>query len=355
MGRRLAALLAFLMAAFIAAPASACSMAEGYRIPTNFELVRRAELIVLARVVSGPDAMSTSGQDDWVTLETVRVLKGRAPAEPLRVAGTLAWDGTAMVSMPTPLGPSHFSAGLGACIRLFYPRGGLLVAMFERTPEGLRQIANAWSRAVEDVEAPDGIWVRAVEAYVAAQQGVADSGLRVAAEARLATLRAEADDLPAQAIAEDLQHYLDATAPGGPIRRGGARWNWLDTPDSTTALLLGASLDTTVGLRCERDGATLGVNAFRRPGTPQLALVIGERRFEAEGETRAALGPGVETVSGTIPFTPALAEALRTLPAPAGVAVDGAVVSAPPGDVLQKLAGRCAALLAPAGAVPPAG
>ena len=346
MGRRLAALLAFLTAAFLAAPAMACSMAEGYRIPTNFELVRRAELIVLARVVSGPDAMSTSGRDDWVTLETVRVLKGSAPAEPLRVAGTLAWDGIAMVSLPTPLGPSHFSAGLGMCIRLFYPRGGLLVAMFERTPEGLRQIADAWSRAVEDVEAPDGIWVRAVEAYVAVQQDVPDGGLRAAAEARLAALRLRAGDLPAQAIADDLQHYLDVTAPGGEVRRGGGRWTWLGTPDSTMAMLVGAAPNTRVALRCVQGGTALSVVAFGHPGTPQLAFVIGERRFEAEGEARAAPGEGSETVSGTIPFTPALAEALRTSPAPAGLAVDGVAFVATPGDVLQKFALRCAALLA---------
>jgi hypothetical protein len=353
MGRRFAASLIFLVTALLAAsPASACSMAEGYRIPSNFELVRRAELIVLARVVSG--SATIEGRDARVLLEPVRVLKGALPAEPLSVSGALTFGDRPMESMPTPLGPSHFSAGLGACVRLFYPRGGLVVALFERRPEGLQTIWAAWGRTAEDVEAPDGIWVRAVETYVAAQQGVADSGLRAAAEARLAALRAQAGNLAAQAIADDLQHYLDATAPGGRVRRGDAVWNWLDTPGGAAAMLLGASPETAVGLRCAHGGTALGVDAFGRPGTPQLAFVIGGRRFEAESEARAAPTPGVETVSGTIPFTPALAEALRTLPAPAGVAVDGAVVSAPPGDVLQKLALRCAALLAPAGVAAPA-
>lgn len=336
------------MAAFIpVAPAVACSAREGYRVPTNFEIVRRADLIVLARVASGPPEVRDLGPDDWVVLETVRVLKGTAPAEPLRIAGALGWNGHAIPSLPTPLGPSHFSAGLGACIRMFYPQGGLLIAMFEQTPEGYRQIASPWARAVEDVEGPDGIWVRAVEDYVAAQHGVADADLRAVAEAHRAALAGQRGDLAAQAIAADLQYHLDETDPQGRVTRGGAQWSWLDMLDGAAATIVGHTPGAATGVRCEAGQPTMRIDAINIEGTPELALAIGDRRFEAEGEERIQMQEGTRAVSGRIAFTPELAEAMRTSPAPAGSFVGGtAQLLAPPGDVLQKLALRCAVLLA---------
>jgi hypothetical protein len=352
-GRRLAGLLIVLAAALLGTPAAACSMAEGYRIPSNFELVRQAELIVLARVVSG--ATDLDSRDTWVTLEPVRVLKGSLPAEPLRVLGVISLNGQPVPSMPTPLGPSHFSAGMGACIRLLYPQGGLVLALFERTPEGLRPMWAAWARLAEDVEGPEGIWVRAAETYIAVQQSVADGDLRAAAERRMAALRAQAGDLAAEAIAEDLQHYLDATAPGGPVRRDAPAWLWLDTPEATGALLAGAGGQNGIGLRCERGGAALRIDRFGAEGTPQLTLLAGGQRFAAEGESRTTLPDGTRSVTGTVAFTPTLAGAMRTSPAPAGVEAAGsAPVTAAPGDVLQKLALRCAALLTPGTAAVPA-
>ena len=348
---RLIGLALLLGAALFAAPAAACSMREGYRTPTNFELVRQADLIVVARVVSGPTDLNAG--DTWVTVEPVRVLKGTLPAEPLRVPGVLGLDGE---SLPTPLGPSHFSAGMGACIRLFYPQGGLILAMFERKPEGMQPLWAALGRATEDVEAADGVWVRVAEAYAALQRDVSDAGLRAAAETRLAALRAMPDDFLAQAMAIDLQHYLDVTAPGGPGRRTDAGWGWLDMPGAAGALLGAPGSTTGLGLRCERGAPALRADLFGRPGTAQLALEIGGRRFEVDGEARRTLQNGQEeSISGTLAFTSALAEAMRTSPLPASLLVDQArTLTAAPGDVLQKLALRCAALLAPGTGAPPA-
>ena len=348
MGCRFAALLFLLGAAFGARPASACSMNEGYRTPTNFELIRQADLVVVARVVSG--ATDLNSRATWVNVEPVRVLKGSLPAEPLRVLGVLGIQGETLPSMPTPLGDSHFSAGMGACIRLFYPQGGLILAMFKREPEGMRPLWAAFGRATEDVEAVDGVWVRAAQAYVAIQQGVADGGLRAAVESRLPVLRAQTDDLFAQAVVRDLQYYLDETAPGVRVRSTARGWAWLDTPGVTGVLLPGPDGGTRIGLHCERGERVMHLDLFGGTGTPRLTLLAGGRRFEGEGEARMSL-PDASGVTATIPFTPALAETLRTSPAPAGLEVAGsAPVTAPPGDVLQKFALRCAALLAPAAA-----
>jgi len=344
--RRFFILILALGAAGLDRPARACSMTQPYRVPTNFELVRRADLVVLARVVSG--ATDLNGRDSWVTLEVVRVLKGTRPAEPLRLMGAIRWNGRAIPSMPTPLHASHFSAGLGACIRVFYSQDGLVVAMFEHGAEGFMPIWAAFARLAEDVEGPDGIWVRAAETYVATQRNVPDSGLRAAAEARMTALRAERDDLAAQAMADDLQDYLDATAPSPSALPRRPRWSWADTGDGVGAGLQGPTEGTGAGLRCERGQTALHLDLFGRAGTPALAFEIGGQRFAAQGVSRVTLPGGPEIASGTLPFSPDLVTVLRTSPAPARIIVDDRPLSvATPGDVLQKLAFRCAALLTP--------
>src|SRR5687768_1387760 len=84
-----------------AAPALACSVADGYRIPTNFELVQEAELIVVGRIVSGPD--EATGIEPQVLIEPVRVLKGTVPPAPLMLIGALRWNGRDIPSAPTSL------------------------------------------------------------------------------------------------------------------------------------------------------------------------------------------------------------------------------------------------------------
>ena len=351
--RRFFVLLLALAGAGQGWPAHACVMADSYRVPTNFELVRRADLIVLARVVSG--ATNLDGREAWVTLEVVRTLKGTPPPQPLRLMGAIRWNGRALPSMPTPLRASHFSAGIGACVRIFYSQDGLVLAMFERSAEGLVPLWAAFSRQAEDVEGADGIWVRAAEAYVAAQRNVPDSGLRAAAEARMAVFRAQTADLAAQAIADDLQDYLDASGPDRADRRRRARWMWADTLDAAGAGLPAPGEGTGAGLRCERGDSVLHLDVFGRTGTPALGFQIAGQRFMAQAVAPTSLPGGPHGVSGTLPLSPALAAMLRTSPAPAGVIVDGAPLAlAAPGDVLQKLALRCAALLSP-GTSPTAG
>lgn len=324
-----------------AAPAAACSLAPGYRIPSNFELVHGADLIVLARVSRAAGSL--------VELAPVRALKGRLGGEPLRLVGSIGWGDAPLMPSPTPLRAVHFSAGAGACVRTSYPRGGLVVAMFRRTAGGLSQLGSAFARTAEDVEGEDGLWVRAVETYAAAQAGVDAPGLRRAAEDLRARLAPRRDHLPSQAMADDLQAYLDRTAPGGPLLRGGSRWAWIGGTDGAAATIHGSTPGPSAGFRCTAGEPALRVDLAHVDGAPRLALAIGDRRFEAEGEERLTMAGGTQVGSGLIPFTPELAAAMRSSPAPAGIAVDGTpLLIAAPADVLQKLALACAAVLSPA-------
>jgi hypothetical protein len=351
---RLAGLLLGIFAFLSATPAAACSVVRGYRVPSNFELVHRADLIVLARVASGPTSF-TADREPRVMLAPVRTLKGLHGGGPLAVHGVIGSHGVPLISAPTPLRAPHFSALGGACIRTNYPEGGLVVAMFEHTPEGLRQIGAPFARAVEDVESEDGLWVRAVGEYLAAQRGVAPSALRAAGERLRAALAARRDDFDAQAMANDLRTWLDETEPDGPTLRGGAVWIWTGGTDGAGATLRGHTPGRSAGFRCTAGERALRVDLNGVAGVPQLALVIGGRRFDAEGEARLTMEGGTNIASGLIPLTAELAALMRGSPAPSGIAVDGAnLLIAPTADVLQKLAIVCATVLTPGTAAPAA-
>jgi hypothetical protein len=199
-----------------AAPSAACSMEEGYKIPTNFELVEKAKVIVLAsveRVPASDEMGNSSPMSQVVTLRPLRFLKGSATANELGVIGGKPpknWEG---ISTTTTLWQSHFSAGLGACIRQFYQPGELVVAMFDGDPRAkeitgkeLNQLFAAWARVVETVDGPDDIWVHAVERYATIQAGdPATIKQRIESEAQ--QLRSVATP-EAQAIAADLDYHL---------------------------------------------------------------------------------------------------------------------------------------------------
>lgn len=329
--------------------ASACSLAEGYRTPTNFELVQKADLIVLARVVDGPD--DPFGPRSFVAIEPVRVLKGKVPGDPLRLIGSLKWNGRTVPSMPTPLASAHFSTGIGACVRLFYPKGGLVIAMFHRTdlsdkhahPYSMTPLFEPLARSAEDVESADALWVTAVETYVAMQAGVEAPALRATVERKRAELTARRDDLAAQAMADDLAHYLDNTGKGGaPVHGEGLHWRMIDLPEESVALV-GDGKEKARILRCRAEGDAVEAYWPEEEGAAK-AFRIGARSF-ALTPASLTLSPEMKAASATTPFDAALREAMRVGAGDAGLEMAGRTVAAPPLDILQKFSLRCGALL----------
>jgi hypothetical protein len=229
------ALLVLLLGCGFSGPATACTTWIGYRVPTNFELVHQADLIVLGRIRAAPEgapateapavpreaASLTAGSAvETVLLEPVRVLKGKRPGRPLRLNGSTVrgarpsrgLGGTPVAPVFTSLNEVNPSAMAGACVRLNYPSGGLVLVLFEQTEQGMRMISAPFARAAEDVKSPDALWVRAAAAYVAMQRGVEPSRLREAAARHLRRLRSRAADPFAQAVSADLRAYLQATS-----------------------------------------------------------------------------------------------------------------------------------------------
>lgn len=343
---RFLALLA--LALLPASPVRACTAAEGYRVPTNFELVQKADLILLARVMSGPHDITDAKSQ--VLIEPVRVLKGTVPAVPLTLVGAVRWNGRDMHPTPTALGNPHFSTGLGSCIRVFYPEGGLVLAMFGKDPEGgagMVQLFEPWARVVEDVEGPDGIWVKAVETYLELLAAAPGEKLRPAIAARRDVLLARKNDLAARAIGDDLDEHLRTTGPRPPPSQG-ARWRMVDGPLDAGAILAATGSKEPILFYCRSGSRSLDAKLFGRSGG-QIELAAGGGIFAAEGEAATIEKIGGESVSvlaGTIPLTGPLLSALQRNAADTGVRIDGrAQAAAPPLDVLQKLALRCSAFL----------
>ena len=74
--------LVYALIMLVAAPATvlACTPVFGYRVPTNIELLEKADLVVLARVRQGPSECETYGSRGFcfgsVFFEIQRTLKG---------------------------------------------------------------------------------------------------------------------------------------------------------------------------------------------------------------------------------------------------------------------------------------
>jgi hypothetical protein len=222
--------LAFVAVAglFIARPAAACSVTNDYRVPTNLELTADAELIILARVESGPTDFGLHKKPELV-VTPLEVLKGKLPdSKPLKLTGMIAEPRFAVLSNPLDLEQAHPLAYIGGCTRYMFVRGATVLFFLTRAenqfsgeaPAELRGAlmgaGGAFSRWAEDVILPDSPWVRATRIYLKAASLPKDR--------QTAFLKSERDglvktgDQESKIIAADIDRQL--TGPNKP-------WNQL--------------------------------------------------------------------------------------------------------------------------------
>lgn len=197
-----------------AAPAAACSVVSSYRVPTNLELVERADTIVLA-TVERDDPTPTNGQDmppsmrmGLIVRPTV-LLKGPALPGELRLRAYLSDDPRMVVaSNPRELLNPNPGALIGGCTRYTFRQGMQLVLFLERDPQGQLQMASyPFARSAEDVPSPDAPWVKAVRLYVEIA-ALPEGQRRAALTARRDALRAQTADPDAALLAEDVDRQL---------------------------------------------------------------------------------------------------------------------------------------------------
>ena len=155
-----------LLALSVAGTASACSMAEGYKVPMALELVQQADTIVLARVGDEIPSKEKFGMGELILKPEVLIAGTALPTE-LRIRG---YYGDAKVQ-PTPSDPDELAkvnpdALTGGCNRYIFNRGMLLLLFVTHDAAGKPDIIDAsFARTLEDVPSADSLWVRAVRYY----------------------------------------------------------------------------------------------------------------------------------------------------------------------------------------------
>lgn len=199
------AALAIALAVLAPAPVAACSVVEGYRVPTNLELAGRADLILLG--IAERDIGATGDNLGEVVVRPVELLKGDGLPAEVRIAGYLAED-RVTASDPRDLYNPNPGALAGACVRYVFRRGMLLLLFLERGDDGrLRLVGAPFARSAEDVPSADAPWAKAVRLYVEIA-ALPQAERRAALIARRDWLRARRDDPDAALLAEDIDRQL---------------------------------------------------------------------------------------------------------------------------------------------------
>jgi hypothetical protein len=195
-------------------PAAACSVAPGYRVPTNMELVERAEIILLGTVTDG-DFEPDGTPQQRIAVEPVAALKGAMPPGPIALPAMIGADAAIQLSNPYELNEAHPQSFAGACTRYVFPRGSRVLFFLDRQDGAWREAGGPFSRWAEDVLSDDAPWLQAIRFYVEVAE-LPGEERAAALAARRDELAALADDPVAQLLAADIARQL--AGPNAPLR-----------------------------------------------------------------------------------------------------------------------------------------
>ena len=213
----LAPLLALGLAA-VPAAALACTPPPGYRVPTNLELARVANTIVLGEVVAGGKGTVLDPDASTITVHPLAALKGLLPGANITLAGmSLAQPGDAAantLSDPLAFGDPHPPAVPGECLRTVFPPGAQAVFFLRRENGAWVPAGGPYSRWAEDVAGVDAPWVQLANLYAQASL-LPPEQAREKLEERHAALADRRDDPRAVATAADLERSL--AGPSAPL------------------------------------------------------------------------------------------------------------------------------------------
>ena len=198
-------------------PASACSLAPGYRVPSNLELAREAETILLAQVIAGQLDEGDDPFESTITLHPLAALKGPLPDGDIALKGMMlsrdAGPEYGMLSDPTEFERAHPVSYVGGCIRYVFPLGTTALFFLDRDQKGQWDpVSDPFSRWAEDVPGPDAPWAELVRLYVHAS-ALPESERAAYLEGQREVLRAQPDNPVAQLMAADIARQLAPVPP----------------------------------------------------------------------------------------------------------------------------------------------
>jgi hypothetical protein len=206
-------LAAALLAA--SAPAAACSVTGDYRVPTNLELARDAEVILVADVVGGGWDEEDPLAGNRLIIRPFIAVKGEFPGGDLELAGVapIPEPRFLVLSNPYEFEAAHPLSYIGGCIRYLFPRGTTALFFLRREEGQWVPAGGPFSRWAEDVPNPEAPWVRLAKLYTRAA-ALPEAEGRAALEAERDTLAARLNDPVAQLMAADIERQL--TGPNEP-------------------------------------------------------------------------------------------------------------------------------------------
>jgi len=228
---RISTSLAAVMLAALPLPALACSVVSGYRAPTNFELARDAELILLGKVIGAEGGAAEEPWNDRLLVEPIAALKGDLPDGPVKLPGMglVERDGFRVLSNPYDFTSAHPLSFIGGCVRYMFPLGGTVLFFLvpDQTPGSWRPAGGPFSRWAEDVPEGGGPWAALAALYADAAD--LPEGERMALlEAERATLASRGDDPIALLMAADIARQIAGPDDGA---EEGPDMPWSEWPD----------------------------------------------------------------------------------------------------------------------------
>jgi hypothetical protein len=218
---------ALLLAGFsivCSAPANACSLAAGYKEPTNYELVKKADIVLVGKVVKYAEKEEIGPHKIFIT-PTLR-LKGVELPKAVYIHGMLdgdivtdgpkKWKIQSKDSQPLDIWRSHPEGSMGGCSRSTFKKGNQLLLFFSKKGDKLEWIDPPFGRGAEDVSGPDALWVRAVKIYAKAsllpekqQRAELSRQMAIYREGKV-TGRSHENEL----LADDIERQLDGVTGG---------------------------------------------------------------------------------------------------------------------------------------------
>lgn len=201
----------------MASSAQACSVTEDFVRSSTYEMVERADAVVVATAV---DQVSVDGEDhsSTVSFSVDFALKGQPPSN---FVNEWAYLGQPTRSDPNTISEAHPEAFMGPCSRMSFEKGRSYVIFLEHDARGpgtgWAMVHHIFWRDAEDYHGPDSLWVEVLNFYIGVEAAEPDRMKAIDLLAgHLTRLERPGATSRERALAADIRDHLSSLSPWKP-------------------------------------------------------------------------------------------------------------------------------------------